>query len=75
MTPGEFKAWLRGYLEAGGNDVERIAAEAERVHDSIQPVPPYQPVQPLQPYQPFEPFPIRFWSNADPSPVTCTASS
>lgn len=31
MTAGEFKAWLRGYLEAGGKDVNRIQEEAEKM--------------------------------------------
>lgn len=36
MTPNEFKAWLDGYMTAGGKDAEVIAAKAKEI-SSFQP--------------------------------------
>lgn len=47
MTLGEFKAWLDGYLEAGGTDVSVIKAKLDETPVYASPaIPPYNPNYP-----------------------------
>lgn len=42
MNIQEFKAWLDGYMEAGGNDLKHIRQKLAEVSDPFQ---PYYPVK------------------------------
>ena len=43
MTAAEFKAWLTGYMEAGGRDVDVIAKKAATIRTDHLATPPYYP--------------------------------
>ncbi|WP_372570351.1 hypothetical protein [Ruegeria jejuensis] len=51
MTLNEFKAWLEGYLEAGGSDLNAIQGRLAKVHEMPVTIPPiYAPSDPFRPY-------------------------
>ena len=70
MTIGEFKAWLEGYLAAGGNDVNEVAEKAKGLVSEMTFAPRYpnesapfypgpSPISPAIPNtNPYRPFPI-----------------